>query len=398
MKIQANIESRNSALVSPRLAGVLEEIIVREGDEVLAGRTPLFRTDSLNLEKAVEMARLDLVIKKCAREEKEAYLEQILVELGKAKIDFVRYRQLFQNHNVSRDSFEGRRTAFARLQAIRKHAESSLVLAREEEHQKAAALAIAEKNLKDAVVMAPISVRISQRKAEPGEMGSPGVPVVRIDDVRNLECSGFLPGYYYERIRSGGTRVRISSGEHDWGEYTINYKSPTVDPTLRTFEIKCLVQGDGERFIPGALVDLRLVLASREGLGVPTRAIRQYASAQVVFTADSNLAHLVEVETGLETAVLRKSRRTAFPPATGWWWRASSCWMRGRPSRSWTEAGNVSIQCRRPSSGGYLLPDNRPVSPGGQCLPPNEPGIASPDGCPLYHGGDGLPRRLSPGY
>jgi len=58
LTIQGNLEARNYALVSPRVPGVLEEIMVREGQTVIAGETPMFQTDSLKLEKAMEKTLL----------------------------------------------------------------------------------------------------------------------------------------------------------------------------------------------------------------------------------------------------------------------------------------------------------------------------------------------------
>ncbi|HOI56744.1 MAG TPA: hypothetical protein PLP01_15955, partial [Phycisphaerae bacterium] len=49
--------AKDYALVSARRPGALDAVYVDEGDAVTAGRTQLFQTDSLNLTKAVEIAR-----------------------------------------------------------------------------------------------------------------------------------------------------------------------------------------------------------------------------------------------------------------------------------------------------------------------------------------------------
>jgi RND family efflux transporter MFP subunit len=287
--------------VSPRIDGVLDKIFVREGDDVVVGKTPLFQTDSIVLEKEAEIARQNLTVARCSVQEKEANMKVTEVELKKAESDYNRYKKLIEQKVVSQDAFEGIQTNFEKQQATLKHLLTETDLEREKERKAQSDLSIAEKNLKDALVIAPISGKVSRRMAEPGEMGSSGSPVLRIDDIVTLEASAFLPGQYYERIRPGETKVRIGSAGEVWGDYPVTYKSPTIDPTLRTFEIKCAIKGDNRNAVPGALVEMQVILSEKDALGVPVKAIQQRMESKVVFIADGNVARIVEVKTGLET-------------------------------------------------------------------------------------------------
>ena len=64
-------------------------------------------------------------------------------------------------------------------------------------------LQIAEKDLRDALVYAPISGRVSMKLSEPGEMGQPGKPIVRIEDASLIDVSAFLPAQYYHQVIPG---------------------------------------------------------------------------------------------------------------------------------------------------------------------------------------------------
>ncbi len=337
---QGNLKAKNYALVSPRLNGVLDQVFVREGDLVQAGQTRLFQTDSLKLQKSVEMSRQEVAVARCALKEKEAAAEKTEAEYRKAKLDFERYQDLYKQKIVSLDAFEDKQSAFDQLTAVRKYNQTLIELSREELKRAETALAVAEKDLRDASSLAPIDGVVSQRLAEPGEMGAPGSPVVRIDDVQALEASAHLPAQFYARIMVGRTKVRIGNDRQDWGELTVDYKSPTIDPTLRTFEIKCRLAGNRDTgAVPGALAQMTVILAEHEGLGVPTAAVVQRAGKSAVFLNADGAAKMVTVQTGLETGGWTE----ILPPA-------------GQP---------VPFAAATPvvSMGQFLLNDGTPITP-----------------------------------
>ena len=301
VQIQGSLKAKNYALVSPRVGGVLEKIYVREGDDVVAGKTPLFQTDNIVLEKVVEIARQNLTVALSSVLEKEANMRVTETDLKKAESDYKRYQKLIEQKTVSEDAFESIQANFEKQKAAFKHRQTEVNLELERKKKAESDLAIAEKNLKDSLVLAPINGKVSRRMAEPGEMGAPGVPVIRIDDTMELEASGFLPGKYYERINLNAIKVQIGADGQWWDVYPVIYKSPTIDPTLRTFEIKCAVKGDNRRIVPGALVEMRVFLNEKEAMGVPIRAIQQRNSTSNVFIAEGNIAKMIKVETGLET-------------------------------------------------------------------------------------------------
>jgi RND family efflux transporter MFP subunit len=188
-------------------------------------------------------------------------------------------------------------------------------MAREQERRAAASLRIAEKGLRDALVLAPIGGRVSKRLAEPGESGKVGTPVVRIDDPSRIEAIAFLPGQFYARVRKGESRIRIAGTGGDWSrEVRVSYRSPVVDPSLRTFEVRALLPGDGERVVPGVLVNMEFLLNERKGLGVPASAVLERSSGKVIFVTDGKTARPVSVETGYETDGWAEIRRGALKP------------------------------------------------------------------------------------
>ncbi len=297
---QGNVEAKNVAMVSPRISGTLEKIFVDEGDSVIAGETKLFQTDSVKLEQNVTIRKRDLAVAHCAQQQAQAYLEKVSADFNKADLDFKRFERLLEKGATTQDMFEQQQSNYKQVAASKKVAQAQVELAAEQVCQAEAVLAIAKKYLADTTIVAPISGKVSMRMAEPGEMGESGQPVLRIEDTTLIEVSAFLPAADYPSVTVGQTPIKVRVSGIDLGLQTVSYKSPTIQPKLRTFEIKCLLEKPPDGVAPGAMADIAVVLMSREGLGVPVAAIQQRGGKSVIFVIDGNVARRKEIQVGLQ--------------------------------------------------------------------------------------------------
>ena len=161
-------------------------------------------------------------------------------------------------------------------------------------------LAIAEKDLADTIIYAPISGKISRRFKEPGEMASPAEPAIRIDDTSPIEVSAYLPAQYYAEVIEGQTKIEVKVSGKNLGEHDIYYKSPTINPKLRTFEVKCLLDNPSQTIAAGDMAEIRAILETRKGLAVPSESIQRRENKSIIFIVSDNKAHKVEVQTGIE--------------------------------------------------------------------------------------------------
>lgn len=299
--VSGNILAKRFALVSARIPGTLDAIFVEEGDFVEAGKTKLFQTDSVKLTQAVAIAREQVTVAECAVREKEALLEKTLVGQQVAEADYARYQDLAQRNAIARQVVEHQEAQVRQFDADVRHVRTLIDLAKAQLEQARLNLKIAEKDLADSLVVAPISGRVSLRMKEPGEMAGAGTPVLRIDDLSLVEVSIFVPSDYYDQVVVGETKLRVRVGTKDLGELPVSYKSPTVEPRLRTFQVKALIASPPPEVVPGSMAQVSLVLASRQGLGVPKQAIQRRAEKNLVFVVTENKAKAVPVELGWET-------------------------------------------------------------------------------------------------
>ena len=299
--VQGNVEAKRSALVSPRVGGTLEAIFVDEGDRVEAGKTRLFQTDALKLRQALEIRKGESAVARCTSREKEANLEKAQAQLDKAVLDEKRFKRLRDEKVVTVEDYERYASQLKQTSAMLKHGKSLVDLAVAQEQQAVHGVAMAEKDLRDALVVSPIDGVVSARYQEPGEMGAVGKPVVRIDDLTVLEVSAFLPAAHYQRIVPGKVKMRVRVGGVALGEPVVSYRSPTVDAKMRTFEVKCLLENPPDGVAPGAMAEIAVVLEHRDALGVPSEAVQQRGGRRVVFVLDGDKARVLPVTVGLDT-------------------------------------------------------------------------------------------------
>jgi RND family efflux transporter MFP subunit len=299
--VAGDVAAVKYALVSARVPGTLDEVLVSEGDEVRAGETVLFRTDSVNLAKAVELARREEEVAVCAVRETRADLKRLTAIHEQAETDVARYRRLAKTGAATDHQLERMETQYREAAATLEHAHAVIDLALARQSQAASRLKIAEKDLSDSTVLAPIDGRVVERLREPGEMAGAGSPVLRVENHEVLELTAFIPEEYYGEVVPGTTPVRARVGKADLGSLPLTFRAPIVHSTLRNFEVKVTVAHPPADLVPGRRADLNLVLQSHRGLGVPRPAVLMRGGRTVVFTVVDGKAKMVPVELGLST-------------------------------------------------------------------------------------------------
>ena len=300
LTVQGTLEAKNYANVASRADGNLDAIWVDEGDAVVAGETALFQIDPVSRENSLTIAKQNLAVAEASLEVAEASAKKTEAEAHKASLDFARYERLHQDGKVSDNEYEAAEVQNAQAKAGLAVAQAQVDLAKRQVKQAEASLSIAEKSLADTKILAPISGVVSSRTAEPGEQMSVGRVVLRIDDLSVVEAAAYLPAQYYPEVVPGQTTFRLGIGGREAGAHAVTYRSPTINPTLRTFEIKGQVEAADGLAVPGQMADLTIVFETRAGLGVPSAAVLVRGGKPAVFVARDGQAFLREVQTGFQ--------------------------------------------------------------------------------------------------
>lgn len=290
--VQGTVRTKNSATISARIPGTIDAIFVEEGASVKQG-TALFRVDRENLDNAVRAATDDLRLA-------QAQLEQARVQNEKASLDAARMKRLFASGAVTKDQWERADVAAKTAAAAAEAGQAGVTKAE-------SGLAVARKNLSDSTVTAPFDGVLTHKYKDAGDYVGPGVPVFALDDPSTLEASFALNAAHYGAVIVGRTEILLQETNGVARAARVTYKSPRVDPTTRTFEVRTILPA-GTTYAPGMLVDGRVVFARRKGQAVPATAVALRGGKESLFKVVDGKVVRVAVEAGLEQDGWREIR------------------------------------------------------------------------------------------
>ena len=299
IQVQGCIQPVNSAKIAARMAGNLDALKVKEGDHVKAGDI-LFQTDQVNLQNQVLIAEQNLKVAQQNKSIAEADLKIAKTNLEKARLDFERDETLFKRNVITKQAFENMEVAWKNAQATTEKAEVALAYKDVLIAQAETSLQIARKNLADSIIHAPYDGVITAKYHEPGEFVANGTAVLAMEDQTNLEASLFVSSIYYPAI-SPETTVLLTLHGLELCRAKLSYISPSIDPLTRTFEIKANLPNQ-PNLISGTLCDIMVILAERDGFGLPSDAILSRVGGQsVVFAINGDSVEEIPVTTGFTT-------------------------------------------------------------------------------------------------
>ena len=299
IKVQGCIQPVNSAKIAARMAGSIDALKVKEGDRVKAGDI-LFQTDQINLQNQVLIAEQNLKVAQENKTMAEADLKIAKTNLEKARLDYEREETLFKRNVITKKDFESAEVTWKNAQATAEKTETALSSRDVLIKQAQTSLDIARKNLADSMIRAPYDGVITAKYHETGEFVANGTAVLAMEDQTHLEASLFVSSIYYPAM-SADTTVVLSLRGQELCRAKLSYISPSIDSLTRTFEIKANLPSQ-PNLISGTLCDIMVILAERDGFGLPSDAILSRANGKsVVFAVNGDSSEEVFVTTGFTT-------------------------------------------------------------------------------------------------
>lgn len=251
------LEAYQEADVTPRVSGIIERILVDEGDTVTAGQV---------------IAELD-------KERLEQAVHQVAAELRGVDQELARLNEMASRQMVSADAVE-------RLQANRDTLHARLRLA--------------EIDLEASTIRAPISGVISRRYAKPGNLVQQHnrESLFHIVDLNQLQAVLHIPERDIGQVRIGQTVILDTN--HQRFEAEVARISPAVDRVSGTFRVVVDVDNQAMQIRAGMFARAELRYATEHNaLRVPADAIIQLDGEQFVYVVEDERAQRQAVRTGI---------------------------------------------------------------------------------------------------
>jgi HlyD family secretion protein len=190
----------DEAAVSPKTSGRIREITVREGDTVQAGAVIAILDDEQV--RAREQQAEAMVRQAEARlAAAEAQLAQADASYAQARWDRDAFTTLFERGLIAeqqaRQAQNNERTQAAMVVAAKRQVGA----AQADADRARAQLEEARADRQDLRVVAPFAGTVATRTAEPGEVVTPGTPIITLIDLGRVYLRGFVPEGQIGRVR-----------------------------------------------------------------------------------------------------------------------------------------------------------------------------------------------------
>ncbi len=271
------VTAMKDVVVSSETAGRVTAVRVKVGDTVRQGQT---------------LIEVDAELKQVAVDQAKAQLQAAETNLEKTRKDYDRAEKLFQSQDVADVELQGYRLAFSSAQAQEKSA--------------GAALRLAQRQLSDTRITAPISGSIASRRIEVGEMASPGREVANIVDISSVKVKLSVAEEEIGKLRLGqNAALRLDAHPEEPFEgsvYTIGAKSES--PSGHTYPVEVLVRNRGANVLKAGMyarVDIVAGIA-RNALSISKESIVETGGKPAVFVVENGVAHLRSIALGIRGA------------------------------------------------------------------------------------------------
>jgi HlyD family secretion protein len=231
--VLTGIVTTDEVIVSPEIQGRLQQLLVKEGDQVT-------KHELLAVIQPQEQ-QADADYYSSNEQQMAAEVAQAKADLENARLTWERDEPLFKENAISQQDYDQARTSYAaaqaRVDAMKRQTEAAAA-------QKAKALV----QLGYTKIYSPLNGIVDTRAALQGEVVNPGQPIVTLIDQDDLWVRADVEETYIDRIHLGDKlQVRLPSGAVREG--TVFYRGVDADYAtqrdvsrtkrdIRTFEIR----------------------------------------------------------------------------------------------------------------------------------------------------------------
>lgn len=255
----ATLEAKVKNNISAQSGGRLAQLLVQVGDRVAKGQV---------------VARLEAT-----------QLTTAQIQLKDAQANFGRMDELYKVGGISKAQWE--------------QAKSAMDIAREQVNN----LAI------NTALRSPISGIVTAKNYDNGDMTSPTLPVVVIEQISPLKVTVHVSETYYQHLKEGikATLNVESFGDRSF-EGRVSNVYPTIDSQTHTVAVEVEFANRDLALRPGMYGKLLLALGKRPALMVPDRAIQRTVGSgtRFVYVHKDGVATYRVVELGSKVGALQE--------------------------------------------------------------------------------------------
>jgi RND family efflux transporter MFP subunit len=236
-RASGTVRARQVAAIAARIASTILDVRVHAGDRVAAGET-LVVLDHRDLEANLGRAEAARAEAESALAETENAIGSARASVELARATHRRLEELLGKRSVSQQEFEESQARLRNAEAAVEMAVSRRRQVEARRSQADAEIAAARIALGYATLAAPFAGLVTERKADPGSLATPGAVLLTIEREGSLRLEAAMDESRLNLVRQGEVvPVEIDGVKRTFAGRVAEIV-PSVDPATRTFVAK----------------------------------------------------------------------------------------------------------------------------------------------------------------
>lgn len=253
----ATLEAVNEASVVSKVRGIVQEIMVEEGDKIRKGQ----------------------IIAKIEDDQYRIETERAKASMDRMYNDYKRNAELFEKNLISAEVYENSRFEYESQKSV---------------------FELADLNYKNTNISSPIDGVVSQRSIKIGNMIGIDQQAFQVTDFDPIQAILYIPEHERSKINVG-QRAELTADALPNKLYygKVERISPTIDPSTGTFKVTIYMNQGQNDLRPGMFGRVKIVYDTHDNTHmVPKVAIISEDETQSVFVIKDSLAFKKVIRTG----------------------------------------------------------------------------------------------------
>jgi len=291
--------------LSSKVMGTITGFTKREGEDVSSSETLITIDDA---EINADMAALEAGLAEIASNKIELEKNLALAETGKsaaaAQLDlasstYQRIKTLYQSKTIAVQEYEKAEAAYKMASSKMSEAKAQIevIISKRaqidaKEKQLMANIQKMKRMKQYTVVSSPIDGRITARQTEVGMLASPGMPLVTVEDYKNMLFSAVVPEQIINKIKiKDQVKVIVDVIEDQVFVGEVSEIAPTGDVMTHTFTVKIALAYDA-RLKSGMYARGLFEKETVKKISVPTDFIVKRGQIFMVYTSENEFKYV----------------------------------------------------------------------------------------------------------
>ena len=299
----SNLRARRDIEVMSRVEGVVEQLLVEEGDFVRKGQV-LCVLDDTDLQINLKLTEQQLAQARIQLEQSKIEQEKWLTQIANTKSELQRQETALKEQLVSEQDVDQLRYQLDTQTHDERVAASRVREVGHRVDELEAQIEQANLEISRTKVLAPFAGYITEREVELGQTVRTQQQLFQLAAFSPLYADVHLSEQETGLIRPGQeAQVLLGADERGQASGSVARISPVVDDSTGTVKVTIELRPVDREFRPGAFVRVNIQTDTRQNaVLIPKRAIVEEDGESYIFTAEGEIAHRRKVDLGYENA------------------------------------------------------------------------------------------------